>query len=69
MIWPGNAPVSSPFSSSTMPLTITLSMPTASRLTCTPPAGKVEHRLALDQNANLQSNFVALPCDETEHRA
>jgi hypothetical protein len=26
-------------------------------------------RLALDQNANLQSNFVALPCDETEHHA
>jgi hypothetical protein len=41
MIWPGNAPVTSPFSSNTVPLTITLSMPTASRFTCTPPPGKL----------------------------
>ena len=39
---PGSsAPVSSPFSSSTVALTITLSMPTASRFTWMPPAGKV----------------------------
>jgi hypothetical protein len=41
MICPGKAPVSSPFSNSTVPLTITLSMPTAARFTRTPPAGKV----------------------------
>jgi hypothetical protein len=46
MIWPGNAPVSSPFSSSTVSLTMTLPMRTASRLTGTPLAAQARHRLA-----------------------
>src|SRR5579871_5488441 len=41
MICPGRASVSWPFSSSTVPLTITWSMPTASRRTWIPPPGSV----------------------------